>query len=618
MKFSSMVLILLLSATSTLAFEMGVNIHFGGGSLSANQQFADIMKTRNIKSARMDYGSGINMTNFRDQIQKIRANGGSVQVTLQTAFQWNYTCPQDLANVEQSTYNESYTLVNQLKDLVYDYELLNEVQLRPEIQSIIPYNSAGLSVSVWQGKPCVNSLVAALKGMSRAIRDVRANSGLPLRSIMGVIGRDFGLLTYLEQQGVQFDVTGYHIYPHVHHPYLSNDEPWYGPGGLYGQLAKFNRPVHLNEINCGEIFDSNYDNLPGSSATENCLKAIDKHMTDLKNQKVINLEFVHVYELMDQPQRSGAERHAGIMYDAANPKAHLFLVSAFAGGYLSAAEQQAITSRGLLTDAEIAAYKASGGGSTPVTTTTTTTTTTSTTSTTMAPSPSPGDTIATISNTNYVSYLYKFILGRDPDSGGLDAYVAALNNGMSKVDVQKFFLASSEYQSRLAADNYSPTASTGALSNQAFVNQLYVVLLLRDPASAEVTAYTNAMLAGTSRAAVVKSFMTSSEYQQKFGTTAPPPPTADTVAPSVSITSPANNSSLARNSLVLVTASASDNIGVSQVQFYLNGSLICTDLAAAYQCQVRLPRKARTSTIEAVARDAAGNIGRHSITVFGR
>ena len=43
-------------------------------------------------------------------------------------------------------------------------------------------------------------------------------SGLPLRVVMGVIGRDFGLLSYLQDEGVQWDVTGFHVYPHAAQP----------------------------------------------------------------------------------------------------------------------------------------------------------------------------------------------------------------------------------------------------------------------------------------------------------------------------------------------------------------------------------------------------------------
>jgi hypothetical protein len=47
---------------------------------------------------------------------------------------------------------------------------------------------------------------------------------------------------------------------------------------------------------------------------------------------------------------------------------------------------------------------------------------------------------------------------------------------------------------------------------------------------------------------------------------------------------------------------------VSKVEFYVNGSLVCTDTTAPYSCAWKVPAKTRTSyTIEARAYDAAGN-----------
>jgi len=90
----------------------------------------------------------------------------------------------------------------------------------------------------------------------------------------------------------------------------------------------------------------------------------------------------------------------------------------------------------------------------------------------------------------------------------------------------------------------------------------------------------------------------------------------DTQAPTVTITSPANGATFSRRSQFTATASASDNVGVTQVRFYLNGSLVCTDTAAPYQCTMTLPGKSgSTNTIQVQAQDAAGNIGRASTSV---
>jgi hypothetical protein len=348
-------------STGAFAFDFGVNTHHGG-TASTNQQVATVMQQRNLKSSRMDLIYNGNLTAFRDQVQKIKASGGSVEVALQVAYQWDSSCNQNLSSVEQDAYNQTATSVNAVKDLVNDFELLNETQLRPEIRNQVPWNSVGTATAPYQGKPCVASLTAALRGMSRAIRDIRASSGLPLRTILGVVGRDFGFLTYMQQNGVLFDVVGYHIYPHEPQASLLSD-PWYGAGGPLAQLAVFGKPVHINEFNCGEIYEASYENRAGAAKTEACLRSLTRHLKDLRSQKIANVESVHVYELLDEPAKAVPENRFGMMYDLANAKPHLYLISAFAGGALSAQERLEITNRGLLTEAEINAMQVAGDSS---------------------------------------------------------------------------------------------------------------------------------------------------------------------------------------------------------------------------------------------------------------
>ncbi|WP_158513939.1 hypothetical protein [Ramlibacter tataouinensis] len=332
----------------------GVNTHTGSDA-NSNSQRAEIMKERNFKSSRMDLWAG-DMNAFRDQVNKIRANGGKVEVALQVSFQWDSSCSPDLAGIEQRAYNDTATLVNQTKDIVYDYELLNEVQLRPEIQREVPWNSAGSSTAPYQGKPCVASLTAALKGMSRAIQDIRASSGLPLKVIMGALGRDWGLMTHLRNNGVQWDITGWHVYPRQEQASLLNDT-WYGAGGPLAQLASFGKPVRINEFHCGEIYDGAYENQAGMATTEKCLKGLTRHLKELRTQTIANIESIHLYELLDEPGKSAPESRFGLMYSLSQPKVHLYLASAFAGGSLTAAERNELTSRGLLTNAEIDAMQ---------------------------------------------------------------------------------------------------------------------------------------------------------------------------------------------------------------------------------------------------------------------
>jgi glucose/arabinose dehydrogenase len=93
----------------------------------------------------------------------------------------------------------------------------------------------------------------------------------------------------------------------------------------------------------------------------------------------------------------------------------------------------------------------------------------------------------------------------------------------------------------------------------------------------------------------------------------------DTTPPVVSITNPAQDATVARKSNVTLSATATDNVGVVRVEFYVNGSLQCTDSSSAYTCIWRVPNPPnRTCQIEARAFDQAGNSGSAIVQVTSR
>lgn len=86
---------------------------------------------------------------------------------------------------------------------------------------------------------------------------------------------------------------------------------------------------------------------------------------------------------------------------------------------------------------------------------------------------------------------------------------------------------------------------------------------------------------------------------------------SDTTAPTVAISSPTSGTTV--SGTVAVTASASDNTGVSKVEFYVNGTLQTTDTAAPYTYSWNTTALANgTYTLTAKAYDAAGNVGQSS------
>ena len=90
----------------------------------------------------------------------------------------------------------------------------------------------------------------------------------------------------------------------------------------------------------------------------------------------------------------------------------------------------------------------------------------------------------------------------------------------------------------------------------------------------------------------------------------------DTTPPTVAITSPANGAIVARKSNVTITATANDNVGVTRVEFLVNGALQCTDTTAPYSCVWRVPAAMnKTHQLQARAFDAANNSATAAIQV---
>ena len=83
------------------------------------------------------------------------------------------------------------------------------------------------------------------------------------------------------------------------------------------------------------------------------------------------------------------------------------------------------------------------------------------------------------------------------------------------------------------------------------------------------------------------------------------------LAPATSITYPANNTTV--NGTVSITANSTDNVGVTKVEYYVNGALVATDTATPYVYSWNTSAVAAGSyTLMAKAYDAAGNIGQSS------
>jgi beta-lactamase superfamily II metal-dependent hydrolase len=83
---------------------------------------------------------------------------------------------------------------------------------------------------------------------------------------------------------------------------------------------------------------------------------------------------------------------------------------------------------------------------------------------------------------------------------------------------------------------------------------------------------------------------------------------ADTIPPSTSVTAPASGSTVSNT--VAVSASASDNVGVTKVEFYVDGALKSTDTSSPYSWSWDTTTASNGShALTTKAYDAAGNVG---------
>jgi C1A family cysteine protease len=94
-----------------------------------------------------------------------------------------------------------------------------------------------------------------------------------------------------------------------------------------------------------------------------------------------------------------------------------------------------------------------------------------------------------------------------------------------------------------------------------------------------------------------------------YNTTTPVnPPAPDTTAPTVSLTAPTNGSTV--SATVAMNASASDNVGVSKVEFYQGSTLLYSDTSSPYSFNWNtLTVSNGIYNLSAKAYDAAGNSG---------
>nr|WP_250546408.1 Ig-like domain-containing protein [Geobacter sulfurreducens] len=189
------------------------------------------------------------------------------------------------------------------------------------------------------------------------------------------------------------------------------------------------------------------------------------------------------------------------------------------------------------------------------------------------------------------------------------AVTVTVNNDLTAPAVALSAPANNATVSGTVAVNATATDSVGVSKVEFYVNG---VLKATDTTNAYSYSWDTKTVANGSYTLTAKAYDTAGNVgQSSTVTVAVNNPVADTTVPVVSLSAPANNATV--SGTVAVNATASDNVGVSKVEFYVNGALKSTDTTNAYSYSWDTKTVANGSyTLTAKAYDAAGNVGQSS------
>lgn len=216
-------------------------------------------------------------------------------------------------------YSRVYAFVNWFAADVQDWEMSNELNLLVKDATGSPLYGRGMTAAEFD-VPIMRDWAWVLAGMSKAIDDVNSRRGLHLRRILGTTSSMFGFIDFMRSRGVKVDVLGYHYYEKAGvNPY----KYWLASGGtfdLLGKLGSYKLPVHLNEINCAEIYSSGFQNTATSTSMQTCNANLNQMLALFTDQIEANIESIQAYELLDQAQLTAPENRFGMLFNISSPK----------------------------------------------------------------------------------------------------------------------------------------------------------------------------------------------------------------------------------------------------------------------------------------------------------
>ena len=268
-----------MAATTTIKF--GLNGHDG----RVSYPLADIEK-------RMQYMQANHLTLWRTDVGTTSTDILDRLVPL--AKKYGVTVRPMLYPGEQAA---TYNLVKRYKDDIKIWEIGNE-------QDAPKSGAQGRIDAMMKSVRGVDQAEAELHaGLKTSINIMSCNNDAADSQCAGDPNGDIWFLDMARASGWNFSAVTFHYYPRI-------ADPGYWMDKYFGQArkaaVKYNVPVFVNEINCGEIYDGNTD------GGGNCNTALTQALNELVNKYADVVPEVVVYEMLDQPDMAGVERFFGV------------------------------------------------------------------------------------------------------------------------------------------------------------------------------------------------------------------------------------------------------------------------------------------------------------------
>ena len=128
-----------------------------------------------------------------------------------------------------------------------------------------------------------------------------------------------------------------------------------------------------------------------------------------------------------------------------------------------------------------------------------------------------------------IETLYRSMLGRSPDEGGMNYWLGRVNGGASYADLVNGFGSSNEFKTICSqygiysgfatasgkGNTSVPTAQTDTTQARSFVTRCYQIILKRDPDAGGLDYWTGAIVKGKTASQMIYGFITSNEFRNR-------------------------------------------------------------------------------------------------------